>query len=178
MTPHALLVLLALMAEPGREMYGLEIMRAASLPSGTVYPLLARLEAAGWVSARAEGITPQDEGRPTRRYYRATPDGATAVREAAERDAAMLAALGVPQAQVSTSRIEIPVITDDRQPPGMVSVVSAGLDRDGEPVVSAAHMDIGADEPELASDPGNCGHPRMHVKGTCPDCLTYVARKP
>jgi PadR family transcriptional regulator, regulatory protein PadR len=95
MTPLAEMMLRALTASPGREMYGLEIMRAASLPSGTVYPLLARLEAAGWVAARDEDITPQDEGRPVRRYYRATAAGVAAVKEAAGQEAERLTALGV-----------------------------------------------------------------------------------
>jgi PadR family transcriptional regulator, regulatory protein PadR len=162
MTHNALLVLRALAAEPDREMYGFEIMRAISLPSGTVYPLLDRVEAAGWAETRAEDMIPQDEGRPRRKYYRITPEGAAAVGEEMKREAARLSALGVS--------------VSDRQPPGIVSVVSAGLDRDGEPVASAAHMDIGADGPD--PDPGNCAHPRVHVKGTCPDCLTYVASKP
>ena len=34
--------------------YGFEIMRAAELPSGTVYPLLRRLEAAELVRSRWE----------------------------------------------------------------------------------------------------------------------------
>ena len=45
MTLTTQLVLRALLANPGREMYGREIMQAASLATGTVYPILARLEA-------------------------------------------------------------------------------------------------------------------------------------
>ena len=66
--------------------YGFEIMRAAHLPSGTVYPLLRRLEAAGLVDSRwEEADRAHDEGRPPRRYYRATPDGRKALAEARER---------------------------------------------------------------------------------------------
>ena len=36
MTPNTLLLLRALQAEPGRELYGFEVIRAAGLPSGTV----------------------------------------------------------------------------------------------------------------------------------------------
>jgi PadR family transcriptional regulator PadR len=165
MTPYALLVLRALAATPDREMYGLEIMRAASLPSGTVYPLLARLEAEEWLSSRAEGIVTQAEGRPARKYFRITPAGVAAVREATEREAVRLTALGVadgaPEATdpLKIGGIEIPLIVDDRQPPGIVSVVSAGLDRDGEAVVHAAHVNIGADEAESVSE-GLCEHRR------------------
>ena len=95
MTAHVLAVLRALAAVPGREMYGLEIIRASALPAGTVYPLLGRTENAGWVAARDEDISPQAEGHFRDRYYRITPAGAEAVREAMARDAERLAALGI-----------------------------------------------------------------------------------
>jgi DNA-binding PadR family transcriptional regulator len=156
MTHNALLVLRALMAAPGREMYGLEIMRAISLKSGTVYPLLDRIEAAGWATARDEVIDPQAEGRPRRQYYQVTPAGEEAAREEMRQEAARLAALGVtgpPQTDpLNIGGIEIPVMTDERQPPGIVSVVSAGLDRDGKAVVHAAHVNIGPDEAESVSE--------------------------
>lgn len=66
--------------------YGFEIMRAAHLPSGTTYPLLRRLEAAGLVSSTWEELQDaHEEGRPPRRYYRVTPDGRSALAEARER---------------------------------------------------------------------------------------------
>ncbi len=56
--------------------YGFEIMRAAHLKSGTVYPLLRRLEAAGLVASEwEEAADARDEGRPPRRYYAATRGG-------------------------------------------------------------------------------------------------------
>lgn len=99
MTLYVHLVLRAFLAAPGREMYGLEIMRAAGLPSGTVYPILARLESAGWLSGRAEDINPRAEGRPPRRYYRLTAAGTAAARQAAERSAVQFAALGITAAR-------------------------------------------------------------------------------
>jgi hypothetical protein len=45
MTIPTQLVLQALLTDPGRELYGLEIGTAAGLPSGTVHPILARLDA-------------------------------------------------------------------------------------------------------------------------------------
>lgn len=171
MTPYTLLVLRALMSAPGREMYGLEIMQASSLPSGTVYPLLDRAEAGGWVRARAEAIDPQAEGRPRRKYYQVTPAGEEAAREEMRREAARLSALGVteaPQAEpLNIGGFEIPVVASDRQPPGIVSVVSAGLDRDGKPVVSAAHTGIGADGDE--ADGGPCEH-RIPPGSYCARC--------
>ncbi|MGB7799136.1 MAG: helix-turn-helix transcriptional regulator [Pseudonocardiaceae bacterium] len=76
MTLPTLLVLRAMLAEPAREMYGLEICKAADLPSGTIHPVLARLERCGWLESRWEDIEPAEEGRPRRRYYRLSPEGA------------------------------------------------------------------------------------------------------
>jgi DNA-binding PadR family transcriptional regulator len=57
------------------ELYGADIGRAAGLPSGTVHPILARLEGLGWATSRWEDVDPRVEGRPPRRYYRLTTDG-------------------------------------------------------------------------------------------------------
>ncbi len=66
--------------------YGFEIMRAAHLPSGTVYPLLRRLEAEGLLESRWENaVKAHAEGRPPRRYYGATASGRSALAEARER---------------------------------------------------------------------------------------------
>lgn len=75
--------------------YGFEIMRAAHLPSGTVYPLLRRLEADGMLESSWEPAEQAHaEGRPPRRYYRATPDGRAALVEARERLRAQRALFG------------------------------------------------------------------------------------
>ena len=89
MTIPTQLVLRALLAEPAREMYGLQICAAAGLPSGTIHPILARLEHEhGWLTSRWEDIKPADEGRPRRRYYRLTDGGAERARVALARAAA------------------------------------------------------------------------------------------
>lgn len=85
MTIPTQLVLRALLAEPARELYGLQIGEAAGLPSGTIHPMLARLEGIGWVSSRWEDVDPSAEGRPARRYYRLTATGAHHAREALRR---------------------------------------------------------------------------------------------
>ncbi|MET7327724.1 helix-turn-helix transcriptional regulator [Nonomuraea sp. NPDC005650] len=86
MTTPTLAVIRALLSEPGGERYGLELCELASLPSGTVYPILARLEQIGWVASRWEDPDPHvTQGRPRRRYYRITPDGAEPAREAVRR---------------------------------------------------------------------------------------------
>ncbi|MCO8271265.1 PadR family transcriptional regulator [Actinoplanes sp. TRM 88003] len=79
-TASVLKVLAGMLAEPGAQRYGLELMQDTGLPSGTLYPILARLERAGWVESRWEQIDPAAEGRPSRRYYMLTADGAGAAR--------------------------------------------------------------------------------------------------
>jgi PadR family transcriptional regulator, regulatory protein PadR len=78
-------VLEALLDDPRRELYGLELGEVAELRSGTVHPILARLEGVGWLTSRWEEIDPQVEGRPPRRYYRLTADGVLAARAALAR---------------------------------------------------------------------------------------------
>jgi DNA-binding PadR family transcriptional regulator len=82
MTIQTQLVLRALLEHPTREMYGLEICAAAGLASGTIHPILARLERLGWLESRWEDIDPVREGRPKRRYYQLSPDGAEQARHA------------------------------------------------------------------------------------------------
>ena len=70
---HGVLVLDALSRGAG---YGFEIMHGTDLASGTVYPLLRRFEAAGWVSSAWEDADHgAAERRPPRRYYRLTDAG-------------------------------------------------------------------------------------------------------
>ncbi len=60
--------------------YGFDICDHASLPSGTVYPALSRLEQAGFVRSRWERPDiAQREKRPPRRYYEITASGVTAL---------------------------------------------------------------------------------------------------
>ena len=60
MTIPTQLVLTALLSDPESERYGVEIGSAAGLPSGTVHPILARLEGAGWITSRWEEIDPRN----------------------------------------------------------------------------------------------------------------------
>ncbi|HWC41736.1 MAG TPA: helix-turn-helix transcriptional regulator [Actinomycetota bacterium] len=85
MTIPTQLVLRALLTDPSRELYGVEIGQAAGLPSGTIHPILARLEAVGWLSSRWEEIDPRAQGRPARRYYQLTAGGAELARAALAR---------------------------------------------------------------------------------------------
>ncbi len=85
MTTPMQLVLFELLVDPSHERYGLEIGRAAGLASGTVHPILARLEAIGWVESRWEEVDPRAASRPARRYYRLTRSGLQAAPPALER---------------------------------------------------------------------------------------------
>jgi PadR family transcriptional regulator PadR len=85
MTLPTQLVLRAFLVESTAEFYGSEIGEAAGLMSGTVHPILARLEAAGWVDSRWEDVDPQVVGRPVRRYYRMTGTGVEQARAALAR---------------------------------------------------------------------------------------------
>jgi PadR family transcriptional regulator, regulatory protein PadR len=57
--------------------YGFEMIDVTGLPSGTVYPALARLERDGFVRSEWEdAVVARREKRPPRRYYRITAAGA------------------------------------------------------------------------------------------------------
>jgi DNA-binding PadR family transcriptional regulator len=56
--------------------HGFDIMDATGLPSGTVYPILRRLEAEEFATSRWEAAElAQRQQRPPRRYYELTPAG-------------------------------------------------------------------------------------------------------
>lgn len=78
MTGPTRAVLEVLLETPDDVHYGLGIGTLTTLPSGTVHPILARLEGLGWVSSSWEDVDPADAGRPRRRHYRLTAAGATA----------------------------------------------------------------------------------------------------
>jgi DNA-binding PadR family transcriptional regulator len=66
--------------------HGFDILEATGLKSGTVYPILRRLEDAGLVRSRWEAVQrARDEGRPPRRLYELTGAGAEALEEALDR---------------------------------------------------------------------------------------------
>ena len=75
MSAQTIKVLGALMASSHDELSGAEIGRATKLASGTLYPILARLEQAGWFESRWESEQPRALGRPRRRLYRITAIG-------------------------------------------------------------------------------------------------------
>jgi len=66
-------VLRAFLEDPAAARYGYGLMKAAKLPSGTLYPLLARLEDEKLVTSAWE--TPTEDGQRPRKYYKLTGDG-------------------------------------------------------------------------------------------------------
>lgn len=73
------------LGEPERPRYGLELGAALGLPSGTIHPILARLEGVGWLTSGWEDVDASAVGRPQRRYYLLTPTGAQSAQEAVAR---------------------------------------------------------------------------------------------
>ena len=66
--------------------YGFDIMDATGLPSGTVYPILRRLDREGLLASAWESqADAQREQRPPRRYYDITATGEALLADAAER---------------------------------------------------------------------------------------------
>ena len=60
--------------------HGFDIMDDTGLPSGTVYPILGRLERAALLRSRWEAASvAQREKRPPRRYYEITASGTRAL---------------------------------------------------------------------------------------------------
>jgi DNA-binding PadR family transcriptional regulator len=64
------------------ELAGADLMDAAHILSGTLYPILLRFEQAGLLESRWESERPETLGRPRRRFYRMTAEGARVARKA------------------------------------------------------------------------------------------------
>lgn len=75
LSADSLKVLGAMLEDPMAWHYGLGLAGTARISSGTIYPMLARLESAGWLESRQEDASPESEGRPRRRLYRLTGAG-------------------------------------------------------------------------------------------------------
>jgi PadR family transcriptional regulator len=66
--------------------YGFDIMDATGLPSGTVYPILRRLDREGLLESTWEKpADAQREQRPPRRYYEITGAGESMLTDALQR---------------------------------------------------------------------------------------------
>ena len=79
LSPHAWTLLEYLAEKPDEWGYGYDIVRFSGLKSGTLYPLLIRLEKKGLLEA--EWQPPASVGRPPRHAYRLTAAGLALVRQ-------------------------------------------------------------------------------------------------
>ena len=69
-------------AEPGTEHFAARIHLETGIQLGTLYRVLPRLEAAGWLTSRMESKRAANkEARPPRRYYRLTKFGKQQVKD-------------------------------------------------------------------------------------------------
>ena len=79
---QTLRVLRVFLEQQPKEAAGSDICKQTRLLSGTLYPILMRLERSGWLKSRWEQIDPHDAGRPRRRLYLLTSLGYNKTREA------------------------------------------------------------------------------------------------
>jgi PadR family transcriptional regulator PadR len=82
MTPATLDVLRVLL-DDGASVWGMLVIKRTDRPAGSVYPILERLEGAGWLASEWEAET--ERKGPRRRLYRLTSEGAQAARAAIAR---------------------------------------------------------------------------------------------
>jgi DNA-binding PadR family transcriptional regulator len=93
----SLMVLRALIENPSTPIAGSDLLQMTSVMSGTLYPMLMRLQRAGWLESEWEVLDPREAGRPRRRYYRLTDLGRRKAREA-------LAPLSMPEGALAWAR--------------------------------------------------------------------------
>jgi PadR family transcriptional regulator PadR len=79
-TPKMATVLKVFLEDPDQQRYGFELMKLTGMASGGLYPMLARLEAAGWLTRGKEAIDPRAAGRPARTHYTITGAAVSAAR--------------------------------------------------------------------------------------------------
>jgi PadR family transcriptional regulator PadR len=71
LTAQTLLVLAALLGDPGEWRYGYDLSRETGLKSGCLYPILIRLNERGWLQSKWR----HDENQKPRHMYRLTALG-------------------------------------------------------------------------------------------------------
>ncbi len=87
--------------------HGFEIMDVTGLASGTVYPLLRRLDREGLLSSRWEKpAVARREQRPSRRYYQLTAAGEAVRLSCLDRFHAVESLVAVPATKLRAARSE------------------------------------------------------------------------
>ncbi|MFE9127786.1 PadR family transcriptional regulator [Streptomyces sp. NPDC007148] len=76
LTPNVVKLLRAFLEDPEERHFGTQLTKKAGISPGSLYPALRRLEGAGFITGEEEQIDPKAEGRPARRYYTLTGEGA------------------------------------------------------------------------------------------------------
>lgn len=84
-TSGAVSVARALLADPGGTHYGWDLRTTSGQRSATVYRVLSRMLAEGWLADGWEDPSTTG-GRPARRYYRVTEFGLTELRNMVDAD--------------------------------------------------------------------------------------------
>ena len=80
LTPKQADVVKLFLEDPAKGRYGYELMQLTGQSSSYLYPTLAKLEKAGWLSAGKEDVDPRKAGRPPRRVYWISGAAAAAAR--------------------------------------------------------------------------------------------------
>ena len=75
MSLQTLRVLEVFLENPTEKLAGADVHQRCGIASGTLNPILLRLESAGWFVSHWESIDPASAGRPRRRLYRLTSTG-------------------------------------------------------------------------------------------------------
>ena len=88
LTEATLCVLRAFVSAPDRKLSGAQIGRETGMGPGSRYPILKRLEEAGWLEGQWEDIDPCQAGRPRSRLYGLTQLGREEARAALQNRAA------------------------------------------------------------------------------------------
>src|SRR5260370_33033969 len=92
-TPKMATIVKVFLEDPDQPRYGFELMKLTGMASGSLYPMLARLEAAGWLARGRADIDPRAAGRPARTNYMIT------------------------RAAASTARVQLAALSDQVPPP-------------------------------------------------------------
>ena len=75
-TPNIARLLRVFLEDPEQSHFGTELTSESRVSAGSLYPALRRMEAAGFIEGEWEDIDPSVEGRPARRYYKLSANGA------------------------------------------------------------------------------------------------------
>lgn len=74
-TLQSMKVLRTFMDNLNEELSGVDVRKATSLATGTLYPILLRFEQAGWLTSNWEKVDPSEAGRPRKRLYKIAAAG-------------------------------------------------------------------------------------------------------